>query len=63
MMNPVPETFKIAFLLSVGCLVAWYLVPEIDTLWVQAIALSTSGLGLLSFTRYYVQLFQRHLDV
>jgi hypothetical protein len=61
--DPGSKPFTIAFMLSVICLVAWYLIPGIDSYVFRAIALSVSGVGLVLFVLYYVQVFQKHLHV
>jgi hypothetical protein len=61
--DPGSKLFLAAFLLSVICLILWYIIPGIDTDLFRAIALSTSGVGLALFTVYYVQVFQKHLDM
>lgn len=60
--NPGSRVFNGSFILSLVLLLAWYLIPGIGTNLFQAIALTTSGLGLILFTVYYVQVFQKHLD-
>jgi cytochrome bd-type quinol oxidase subunit 2 len=61
--DPGSKLFLSTFLLSVICLILWYVVPGIDTDLFRAVALSTSGVGLVLFTIYYVQVFQKHLDM
>jgi hypothetical protein len=61
--DPGSKPFLFTFLLSLICLIAWYLVPGIDTTLFRTIALATSGVGLILFTIYYVQVFQKHLDM
>lgn len=60
--DPGSRAFNGTFILAVALLLAWYLIPGINTNWFQAIALTTSGLGLVLFTIHYVQVFQMHLD-
>lgn len=61
--DPGSKPFLLAFLLAVGCLLAWYFIPGIDTDLFRAFALAVSGIGLVLFTVYYIQVFQKHLDV
>jgi hypothetical protein len=55
-------TFLVSFALSLACLIIWYAFPALDSTAFRVIALSSSGLGILLFIIYYVQVFQRHLD-
>jgi hypothetical protein len=61
--DPGSKAFLIAFLLAAACSIIWYVVPGIDTNLFRTIALSVSAVGLTLFTIYYVQVFQKHLDV
>jgi hypothetical protein len=61
--DPGSKSFLITFVLALVCLIAWYVVPGLDTNLFRALALSISGLGLVLFVIYYIQVFQRHLDV
>lgn len=61
--DPGSKPFLLAFLLAVGCLLAWYVIPGIDTILFRAFALAVSAIGLVLFTVYYIQVFQKHLDV
>jgi hypothetical protein len=60
--DPGSRAFYVTFILSVVLLLAWYLIPGLGADWFQAVALTTSGLSLILFTIYYVQVFQKHLD-
>jgi hypothetical protein len=60
--DPGSRAFNIFFILSAVFLLAWYLIPDIGTALFQAAALILSGVGLVLFTIYYVQVFQKHLD-
>ncbi len=60
--DPGSRAFNGCFILAVALLLAWYLIPGTDTEWFQAVALTMSGLGLILFVIYYVQVFQKHLD-
>jgi cytochrome bd-type quinol oxidase subunit 2 len=61
--DPGSRAFLVTFLLSVGLLTAWYVVPTSDSDLFKTIALSVSGAGLVMFTIYSIRAFQRHLDV
>ncbi len=61
--DPLSKTFNACFFLSVGVLIAWYIVPGIDTELFRAIALSISGVGLVVFAVYYIMVFQKALDL
>lgn len=61
--DPGSRAFLSTFFLSLIFLIAWYVVPDIDTDAFRAAALFVSGAGLLLFIIYYVRVFQRHLDV
>lgn len=60
--DPGSRAFNVCFILSAFFLLVWYLIPGIGTDLYQAAALIVSGVGLILFTIYYVQVFQKHLD-
>jgi hypothetical protein len=60
--DPGSRAFNVCFILSAVFLLGWYLIPGVGTGLFQAGALTISGLGLVLFTIYYVQMFQKHLD-
>jgi hypothetical protein len=59
--DPGSRAFLGAFILAVGCLVAWYAFPGIDASIFTAIALTISGAGIVLFTIYYFRVFQQRL--
>jgi hypothetical protein len=61
--DPGSKAFLVTFFLSLVCLILWYATPAVNTDLFRAIALTISGLGLVLFIVYYIQVFQRHLDV
>ncbi|MFO7584518.1 MAG: hypothetical protein R6W69_07295 [Anaerolineales bacterium] len=60
--DPGSRAFNVCFILSAVLLLVWYLIPAVGTGWFQAAALIVSGVGLVLFTIYYVQVFQKHLN-
>lgn len=60
--DPGSRAFNVCFILSALVLLLWYLIPDIAIDLFQAGALILSGMGLIFFTIYYVQVFQKHLD-
>lgn len=60
--DPGSKAFLATFALSLICLLLWYAIPAIDTTLFRAVALTISGVGLVLFIVYYIQVFQRHLD-
>jgi hypothetical protein len=61
--DPGSRAFLVTFVLSAALLLAWFLIPGIDTGLFRALAFTVSGLGLAVFTVYSIRVFQRHLDV
>jgi hypothetical protein len=61
--DPASWAFIIVFLLAVILLVAWYIVPGIDTDLFRAAALSVSAAGQVVFAVYYVLVFQKALEL
>jgi hypothetical protein len=61
--DPLSKAFLACFILAVACLVAWYAIPGIDTVWFRVLAFTVSAIGLAVFAVYYVLVFQKHLDV
>jgi hypothetical protein len=59
--DPGSKAFLGAFILAVGCLIAWYAIPGIESNIFTAIALTISGAGIVLFTIYYFRVFQRRL--